>query len=222
MNQFGLIGEGITDQNIIEKILISYFSNPDLLVTYLQPLRDETNSNLATTSGNWDKVFEYCGSDVFKDSFQRLDYLVIQIDSDVFSSGEVPAKYRNKLLSSDDCETVIEKVKGFLIESIGEEFYTEFEEKIIFAIAVDSIECWLLPLYYSNKPAKAGKISGCLNTLNQVLPQQEGFYIDSKNPKYYQKIARKIIKMNKREFGNYATLNPSLQVFVSSLAHITE
>jgi len=63
---------------------------------------------------------------------------------------------------------------------------------------------------------------GCLDTLNKVLPQQEGFYIDSKNPKYYQKIAKRIIKMNKREFVSCAKLNPSLQVFVSSLAHITE
>ena len=83
MKQFGLIGEGITDQIIIDKILISYFANDDLFITNLQPLRDETQKDLST-NGNWDKVLEYCESDIFRDAFQTLDYIVIQIDSDIF------------------------------------------------------------------------------------------------------------------------------------------
>lgn len=221
MMQFGLIGEGITDQIVIESILISYFSNPDLITNPLQPLRDATNDAIALNDGNWHKVLEYCGSTVFEESFLSLDYVVIQIDSDVFISENVPEKYRNILSSADDHETVIHKVKAILIQSIRKDFYDLYQEKIIFAISVHAVECWLLPIYYPTEKAKTAKVTGCLDMLNRVLPQQEGFYIDSKNPKYYQKIAKRIIKMKKKEFDNYAILNPSLSVFTSSLAHIT-
>lgn len=221
MKQFGLIGEGITDQIIIESILTSYFSDPDLIVNPLQPLRDATNDAVALNDGNWHKVLEYCGSTVFEESFLSLDYVVIQIDSDVFISENVPEKYRNILSSADDYETIIQKVRALLIQSIRKEFYDLYQGQIIFAISVHAVECWLLPIYYPTEKSKAAKITGCLDMLNKVLLQKEGFYIDLKNPKYYQKIAKRIIKMNKREFDSYAKLNPSLHVFVSSLAHIT-
>ena len=219
MKQFGLIGEGITDQIIIENILYAYFSDPDLIVNPLQPLRDATNDAIATNYGNWYKVLEYCGSTVFQESFQNLDYVVVQIDSDVFLSGEVPENYRNIISSADNCETIIEKIKELLIQSIGD-FYHLNKEKIIFAISVHAIECWLLPIYYATEKAKAKKVTGCMDMLNRILQQQEGFYIDAKNPKYYQNIAKRILKMKKKEFDSYATLNPSLSIFVSSMAHI--
>jgi hypothetical protein len=126
MNQFGLIGEGITDQHIISGILISYFSDPDLVISPLQPLRDATNDALALNNGNWHKVLEYCGSTVFQESFLSLDYVVIQIDSDVFISENMTEKYRNIIFAADDSELVIDKVKNLLIEAIGKEFYEKY------------------------------------------------------------------------------------------------
>jgi len=221
MAEFGLIGEGITDQIVVENILISHFNNPDLLVSYLQPLRDATSDSIATTSGNWHKVLEYCGSTVFQESFQRLDYIIIQIDSDIFMSGEVPEKYRNIIHSNDEFETIIKKIQTIIIDSIGEDHYNRFEERIIFAISVHSIECWLLPIYYSTQKAKAGKVTGCLETLNKALQQQENFYIDEKKPEYYRKIARKFLKMKPKEFSSCVKMNPSLNFFISSLAPLT-
>ncbi|TDE09980.1 phage tail protein [Dyadobacter psychrotolerans] len=195
MNQFGLIGEGITDQIVIENLLIASFSDPDILVTYLQPLRDATNDSMALSAGNWHKVLEYCGSENFKDSFQSLDYIIIQIDSDVFLSGEVQEKYRNIINSSDSCEVIVDKMKGIIIGAIGEDFYNGVIERIIFAICVHSIECWLLPIYYPTQNAIARKITGCREKLNQILPQKEGFYIHEKKPKYYRDISKKYFKM---------------------------
>ena len=218
MNQFGLIGEGITDQIVVQNILFACFSDPDILVTYLQPLRDITNDVIAASAGNWHKVLEYCGSHVFRSSFQSLDYIIIQIDSDVFLSGDVQEKYRNIIRSTDNCETVVEKLKEIIINSIGEEFYNGIQERVIFAICVNSIECWLLPIYYSTKTAIAAKTTGCLEKLNQILPQQEEFYIDEKKPKYYTKISQRYFrKMTNKEFRRRAAMNPSLNMFVTSL-----
>lgn len=56
MTTFGLIAEGITDQVVIENILIGYFNNPDIIVNPLLPLRDETDKNRVDNYSNWLKV----------------------------------------------------------------------------------------------------------------------------------------------------------------------
>ena len=45
MAVFGLITEGKTDQIIIENILAGYFDDPDIIVNWLLPLRDETDKH---------------------------------------------------------------------------------------------------------------------------------------------------------------------------------
>lgn len=82
MTTFGLIAEGITDQVVIENILIGCFNNPDIVVNPLLPLRDETDKNRVENYSNWLKVFEYCASSKFKEAFQFSDYLIIQVDTD--------------------------------------------------------------------------------------------------------------------------------------------
>ena len=42
--------------------------------------------------------------------------------------------------------------------------------------------------YYQDNKAK--KTTNCLGTLNQILPQTEGFAIDEKKANYYEKIAK--------------------------------
>ena len=80
---FGLITEGKTDQIIIENILSGYFNDPDIVINWLLPLRDETDKHRIENYSNWYKVFEYCQSDKFKESFQFNDYVIVQIDTDV-------------------------------------------------------------------------------------------------------------------------------------------
>jgi len=87
MTTFGLIAEGITDQVVIENILIGYFNNPDIVVNPLLPLRDETDKNRIENYSNWLKVFDYCASSKLKEAFQFSDYLIIQVDTDTSESG---------------------------------------------------------------------------------------------------------------------------------------
>lgn len=102
-----------------------------------------------------------------------------------------------------------------LIEIIGTEFFQEYANRIIFAIAVDSIECWFLPVYYSNKPAIAAKTTNCLESLNRILPQAEGFTIHAKEERYYRVISRRF--QRKRDLLSYADKNPSLGWFINEL-----
>ncbi len=73
-----------------------------------------------------------------------------------------------------------------LIHAIGEEFYATFADRILFAVSVDSIECWLLPLYYADN--RASKYKNCVDTLNQKL-RSDGYTIDHKNDRVYNKLS---------------------------------
>lgn len=214
MPKFGLITEGITDQIVIENILAGYFDNPDIIVNPLQPLRDETDKSLMANYGGWTLVFDHCRSDQFQDAFSFNDYIIIQIDTD--TSDDVGYD-----ISKNDVETetellpneLIEQVRGKLIDLIGQDFYDGNAERIIFAIAVHSTECWLLPLYYNDKNKSETK--GCLNRLNRVLTKKEGFTISAKDTGYYDIVSRKYCKH--KTLMSKCKDNPSLSIFIEEL-----
>jgi hypothetical protein len=180
---FGLIAEGKTDQIIIENILVGYFNTDTITINLLSPPRDKTGRYFDQNYTNWLKVFEYCQSSEFKDAFQYNDYIIIQIDTDVSEEKhyDIP-KIENGIELSP--EQLIEKVVAKFKNLIGEAFYATHIDRIIFAISVHSVECWLLPLYY--KDNKKSKIKNCLRALNQALAKKEGFTIDAKDPEYYE------------------------------------
>ncbi len=210
MHSFGLVTEGPTDQVVIENILYGIFKNPDLPITRLQPAPDKP--------GNWVKVFDYCCSDEFRAAIGFNDYLIVQVDTDVLISEQLPEKYKVELSSNLSVEEIIEKVIDFLISLIdGEDgFFEEFKERIIFGVSVHQLECWLLPIYFSNRKTTASKITGCKDALNRILKQKEGFYIDAKDLKYYSKMSIHF----KKKIRQIYHLNPSLKVFCERIMEI--
>ncbi len=224
MKTFGLITEGITDQIVIENILFGVFKNTDIPVEPLSPLRDATDENRASTSSNWHEVFEYCKSKRFKQAVFNTDYIIIQVDTDVFMGDSVGKEYQIALRSVDGkdlsvkeiVENVITKFKEIINGDLEEDFYEKYQEKIIFAVSVHSIECWLLPLYHTQKAQKS-KVVNCLNALNKALAKKEKFTIDKKNPQYYRQIARNFWKDKKLHILKVYRSNPSLQIFVEDL-----
>jgi len=224
MKTFGLITEGITDQVVIENILFGVFKNTDIPVEPLSPLRDETDENRASTSSNWHEVFEYCKSPRFKQAVFNTDYVIIQVDTDVFMSDSVGKAYQITLKSDDGkdlsvteiVENVIAKFKEIINSESEDDFYEKYQDKIIFAVSVHSLEYWLLPLYHTQKAQKT-KLVNCLNTLNKALAKKEKFTINRKDPKYYRQIARNFWKNKKLHVLKVYQSNPSLQIFVEDL-----
>lgn len=213
MNKFGLIAEGISDQIVIDNILAGYFNNSDIDVNFLQPLRDETDANKQKNYGGWSQVIEYCQSVEFKEAFQSNEYIIIQIDTDVSQDWNAPYtvshRDENGTLTP---EKLIEKVIEMLVGLIGEDFYQQYQDKIIFAISVHSLDCWLLPLYSKNHK---DKIAGCLNALNRELMKDKKYKNFAKNFKYYDKISHPYIK-HKILMKHYRD-NPSLNKFIELL-----
>lgn len=208
MTTFGLIAEGITDQVVIENILIGYFNNPDIVINPLLPLRDETDKNRIENYSNWLKVFDYCASSKFKEAFQFSDYLIIQVDTDTSEEVhyDIP-KYQDgeELTPEALIDKVVEKCQGL----IGEAFYRKYKARIIFAISVHSTECWLLPFYCTNNK-QAAQTKNCFQRLSRQCQQTI-----RKNYNEYDSLSRKYCK-NKVLMKNYAR-NPSLKIFVEGI-----
>lgn len=217
---FGLISEGITDQIVIENILVGLLNDDEVSVDPLQPARDVTDEDLATSHGNWYKVFEYCQTQRFKDAVLNMDYVIIQLDADIFKTQKLPLEYQINLPPNVSAEETVTIIKEKIIDLIEREFYENHKQKIIFAISVDAIECWLLPIYYQNQTAKASKIAGCLKSLNERLTKEEGFSIDKKLPKYYRAASKKYQKH--KEIIKLYALNPSLKIFVEDIQQIMQ
>lgn len=207
--EIGLIGEGVTDHVTIENILYGYFQGKDILVKPLQPKPNE--------AGNWDKVFKYCHSEEFKQSLPFNDIVIVQVDTDFLRTGDVPEDLSKLSMAIKDMDTlqIIEAVKQQLIEKMGVDFYEENSGSIHFAIAVDQIECWLLPIYYDNKPKTANKTVGCMDALNKALSKREGFTIYKKEVRYYDTIAKIFRKRDK--LLALSSKNPSFEVFINEL-----
>ena len=212
MKSFGLITEGITDQEIISNILYGYFENTDLIINELQPLKDETDKKKSSNFGGWGNLIEYCQSEVFRYAFQTTDYVIIQIDTDICEEYNVSKKENGLDLSPEE---LIKNVKKKFIEVIGEDFYNQCEKRIIFAISVHSIECWLLPIYFTD--SKKSKTVNCLNTLNPELNKKLGFTIDKNNKRfdYYEDISS--IFSKRKYLNKHYPHNPSFNFFIKSL-----
>lgn len=209
MTQFGLVTEGESDYVVLKSILRGFFT-PDLLVTPKHPLRDETDKDRAT--GGWTNLRTYLKSEAFRGAFQSVEYIVVQIDTDVGGEYGVSARDHAGELS---VASLVEKTCQKLIEWIGEDFYSMVKGRIIFAISVHEIECWLLPIYFENDKKKMAKTTGCINTLNQVLPQREGFSIHAKEYRFYERMSKPFLK--RKDLDKFYPHNPSFAIFIDKL-----
>lgn len=200
---FGLISEGVSDRPVIEASLISFFAKqfPDItpLINPLQPK--------GKMPGGWTRVLAYCATEEFRGAFAFTDYVIIQIDTD---------KHLEKgydVREQQSAEELIVAIQERIIQSIGAEFYDSVKKRVLFAVSLETIECWLLPFYSTNNAHKS-KTKSCCKTLNQYLKKYD-YTIDCSNSEgsyeYYQKAA--LILSKKKNFYASYSYNKSLEYF---------
>ena len=212
MTLFGLVAEGNSDHAVLENILLGLFEE-DISdeITTLQPIRGATDEAAIKALGGWYKVFEYCRSEDFIGAFQEVQYLVIQIDTDVSEQIHYDVKQTDEFGKKLIPEVLIEKVKvkfeQIIINEFGQDFLNDHQDRILFAISVDEIECWLLPLYYTD--STKSKTNNCNHKLHQKTGKFEKNYSD------YDKISKDFRKS--KTLTNLYPQNPSLKFFVDSV-----
>jgi hypothetical protein len=224
MTTFGIISEGPSDQIVIENILVGYFNDQELpaRIKYLQPLHDATDND-TRQHGGWKNVFEYCQSDYLIEALEQNDYLIVQIDTDCCEEKYYDVKRTkeggDKLTHEELIFKIIEKFEALFATSHNDK-YDLFKDRILFAISVEEIECWLLPLYHNDK-TKAST-NNCIHKLNPKLTEKFGRFID-KNDKsvalpYYDKFTRPFL--NPKTIDSIYNDNISLKVFLDELGKV--
>jgi len=209
----GLVSEDVTELPIIQNMIVGFTGNTDLVVDQLSPLRDETHAIKPENLGGWTKVLEFCGSTLFRGAFQQMDVVIVHIDTDVCQEYGISRADENG--NDLDPPHLIQKVKAKLVNQIGSEFYTTVAHRIIFAITVDSTECWLLPLFYADK--RAAKHKNCVDTLNQQL-RATGYTIGHKDDRVYGKLSAPFRK--EKQLKRAAEKQISLDHFLTELAKL--
>ena len=199
MKKFGIAAEGITDQVTIENILSGFFETElDDEINYVQP---KPNSD-----GGWKAVFNYLVSQDFRNDVLNHDYLIIQIDTDC--SFDFDVTHDNKTI-----EQLIIAVVDVLILKINESysgFYQDYQNKLIFAISVHSLECWLLA-YYGHTTV----IDNCFDTLRTIkLPRNIQL---SKKQRVYDQLTN---NLSKTDIENITHKSESFAIFVDYLRSI--
>lgn len=213
MTSFALVAEGITDQITLETILYEHYDSDDadLDITSVQPLRDATDESRQADFGGWEKVFECCSLEIFKNALQFNDYVIVHIDTDCSEHTNYGVSLTEGGLDRDAVD-VVRDVIEVLISRIGVDVYGEHKDKIIFAVAVHSIECWLLPLYTKTKIG-ASRTKNCGVHLARAAEKKDLKYI-----KEYESIKLLLREFKgRRSITNCQTHSSSFNYFINQL-----
>jgi hypothetical protein len=208
---FALIAEGPSDHIVLKHFLAAYFRDPDIVANPLQP-------SSPTIPGGWTEVLRCCSSPRVEAALVDNDFVVIQIDTDVCEEVGFGVPRRDpESAESLSPDQLADRVTEFLIARLPSGVHERFADRILFAVCVDSIECWLLPLYYND--GRRSKLTHCLGSLNQQLAIQEKFSIDLTNKQtlYYEKIMRSKKCGKRKTLESIAGENPSLTRFIRAL-----
>ncbi len=163
--------------------------------------------------GGWEQVLEYCGHEKFRRVFQLNDYVILQLDTDA-------SEEKNFNVPKHD-ENNRELTPTELVIKVTEKFRTIIEqhpepgpllEKTIFAIAVHSLECWLLPLH-TNDQKKQAKTKNCFDLLSRELGRSNKML--NKDYPSYERLSKDFRKRKKLLAAS--ARNPSFELFVKEL-----
>ncbi len=215
MLKFAIASEGKTDQIVIENILCGFYKDRNLKseIERVYPLDKTQQRRVEDEFTNWELLLEHISTKRFRKDVVNNKYMIVQIDTDV-------SEHENFWVSKVNLSTeqLIEKVIERLIAKIDskKEFYQNYKERIIFAISVHSLECWLLPIYESNKKDKT---INCEDKLKYAVSNSSSKKIQKlktdKNNDNYHDLSKILIKP--KELIKIASKNISFQIFINKL-----
>lgn len=214
--KFGLICEGATDFHVLKHITQAYFSEATILD--IQPRLDARQIKTGIDEfGGWEQVSSFLQTDQFEVTVENTDFVIIQIDTDVCEHPNFNAS--SIALADSDHDIFYEQITSKLIELMDKYelgTYEYYKHKILFAISVHSLECWLLA-YHGNK---GYKVTGCFEELGTTL-RRKGEKFNNKNKDAHEYI--RISKDLKKQKNHNVVIkkSKSFQIFVEQLQKIS-
>jgi hypothetical protein len=211
--KFALITEGASEHRIIKHIISKYFKDIEPDINQIQP---KIVNQKQVTDGGWNEVLKYCERAELKDILVENDYLVIQIDTDQSETSPFNISHTKKgqMITDEELyKDIVAKLKGLIKPEIAE----KYGDRILFAICIHTIECWLL--FYTD--IKKHKMHNCLDALNRKLRANDLIVITSENKNKHngrQSYSAILEALNKRaNITAKAKHNVGFKNFVDSL-----
>lgn len=207
--KIGIVAEGISDYWVLKHLIERMLRNKDPHVISLQP---KVLNGKQDGFGGWLNVFNYIENKEYIIDLaqtEEFDYIVVQIDTDVSIEYGVTK-------SADNAQLYLDVVKA-----INDRVHIEFDKsKLIFAICIDSTECWLIP-FVSTKLSECKKTTNCVNVVNKEIRRKYGT-IDADNKgnakPQYDEILR--LKKKARDIRAISLHNYGFSKFIESLDEI--
>lgn len=219
-----LVTEGISEHWVIKRIVEHYLKDKfesidNVIVNQIQP---QISNNTQTKTGGWSEVLNFCKrtKDV-EAALIEADCLIIQIDTDQSDKAPFNVSHHQQGSTPKTNEELYTDIVDKLRSIISSDVYAEYKDKIIFAICIHTIECWLLPIYYTNHHKT--DIHKCLETLNKELKKRDLTTIPTKGQKNGRKIAyENILKSwkKKKDIETHSTHNVGFSNFITDLSEI--
>ena len=224
MATYAIICEGISE-NLSLHAIVEKLSQEDTYFADIQPRTDVSHSHaVQQSSGGWTEVLSHCSTEVFEQALQSNDFLIVQIDTDRCDSPLFGVRKTDENNQPRPDADVYFDIIERLLQGVDKGLYEANKQRIIFAICFEEIECWFLPLFYSDKRACA--TTGCIGKLNQELCKEKGGYYIPETGKNganarstYQFILK---KMKRKDIPQIAQCNLGFQRFVEQLNTINK
>ncbi|MDJ1472719.1 hypothetical protein QNI19_03075 [Cytophagaceae bacterium DM2B3-1] len=211
--RIGVISEGHADRAVITNILIGLLGIDESDIEPLRPIYalDETDKALRAdprTFGSWSSVKEECEKRELIDGFLAIegqDFIVIHIDTAEASEYGItrPDKRENNY-----CE----ELRALIIAQINTWLEIDISNHILYAIAVEEIDAWILTIYEKTDSTKTAKPK---ERLGRVL-SKSGKNSTSNYENYFS-ISKPLSKPKDIKKGKYLTYNCSLNAFFEEI-----
>jgi len=205
--KIGVICEGHTDRAVIRNILKGLKGVDSSQIVPLRPdySVDETDLSQMTVDNysNWSLVKAECENRVKIDRFLSVeghDIVIIHIDADCSDEYGVP-----KLVKNADYS---EKMRDAIITKINEWLGNKFQDQILYAVAIEETEAWILTIFDKKNSTKSADPKA---KLKRILSKM-GIKYNNTHASFYE-ISEKFSKkkhFKKEKFRNY---NKSLDDF---------
>jgi len=212
---FALITEGITDQVVLAAILQGHYraSECEVEVVPVQPARDQTDISRQGAFAGWEKVLEACNSpDVIRAALAFNDYLIVQIDTDVGQEVNFGLALTHEGVALDT-DTLVASARA-LIQQRFSALWNDVADRVVFAICVHSLECWLLVEH--GQAGRNAETLNCFDRLGTALTRDNR--VLRKDYACYQDLARPFRKP--RVIKEVARVDASFRAFVDTLPQL--
>lgn len=187
--RIGVICEGASDYRILKHITERYLSDIDAFTVPIQPKIASDGSQ--DEFGGWEivlRTIEGEGNRIIDANIDD-DFIITQIDTDVCHEYGIESKNKS-------AETLFEEISILIDKKLPNEINSC---KIIKAISINSIECWLIP-YVCQDEKKCLRTNNCLNVINNIINKKDWGTIDAsnKNTPQARQIYDKILSLKKK------------------------